>query len=778
MDDLLKHAQLLAHQAPIPIIQPIEGRVAFFINQGHSGNTDSPHQLAKALNQLGLDTLCIVRPGWTASDNAVGESYFSPEPTIDGVRYLYSPLYYGGQGSKRAALEVMVQHLIKLLRIYRPVAVLTEAAGIGLPGWIAAKRLGLAFHGVVECVNNHNEAEELKYNINDFVADYEYLAATKFVEEKVLKLYSYDRVEKVYKALATHHHADGCVPTAANKARHQSYNILTIFGENSKTCFKSEFNLISADATSFEAQLDQQDIDIVFVENVCNTTDKIWRFSRSELNSEYGASFKALLKACKEKDIPTVFWNKDDPANYDMFIDAAKLFDYVFTVDDSLISQYKRDVGHGRVYLLRLAAQEKLHFPQLEGVRNGRVAFPGHWNDNDSPICADPLETLLDYPFQKGILDIYDGHLLSDKYKESIFTAVSYDETKEKIYKKYSAMISTHAPDFSGALLAEKFYELCGCAVPVISPPISLLQNEFGDIVQVVSSKEESQRKVDELLGNDIYALKVAARGVRFVHSNNTYRHRFSELLSRIVDSKTVDSKNSTDDERLSVTAICVSKRPWLAPSVAEMLKAQIGVNVRVIYVAHGESADENEVIDAFEGIENCQFLRIIGEDKVLADGLNLALDSCETDIVAKIDDDDYYGPNYLLDACLALQYSGAALVGKTSFFCYVESTDDFALRFPDKHYRYFKHVQGGTLTWSRKKTANLRFERVRQGTDSLFLKALLVKGCKIYSSDPFNFIHVRYASAHDHTWTIEDDNFLEAARKLDKGLQFSLAFN
>ncbi|CAH1043985.1 glycosyltransferase [Halomonas sp. TD01] len=774
MDDLLKHAQQLAHQASTPIIHSIEGRVAFLINQA-PGSTNGSHRLAEALNQQGVDTLCMIRPDWTGDDNAEGESYIPPETTIDGVRYLYSPLHQNAQGDERATLEAVVQQLIKLLRIYRPSAVLAETAGVGLPAWVAAARLEIAFYGVAERASHCDDVENGKSSNSHYPTNPEGVASKTFVEERALKLYGVDRVQEIYKALNTYGDNQGVVSTAAIKTCHESYNVLTLLDEASERCFKHVFNFIPADALSWEQQLDQQSIDIVFVGSVLPNRNSAWHYGKKDINGAIAAPFKALLLACKEKRIPTVFWNKDDPVNYDMFIDAAKLFDYVFTVDESVINRYKQDVGHGRVYFLKLAVQEALYFPQLQGEKNGRLAFSDSWSSKDTPVRADHLEMLFDYPAEKGILDIYGGHSLPGKYKQSIFPSASLDDINEKIYKKYSVMVNANTAGCSSPLLVEKFYESLGCAVPIVSPPVSSLDHELADIVQVVNSRQEAQDKIDSLLEDDIYALKVAAQGVRLVHSKNTFRHRFAELLSKVVESKSISLLN---DETLTVTAVCVSKRPWLIPRVAEMLNTQNGVNVKVIYVAHGEGADEKDVLDAFEGVESCRFMRITGEDKVLADGLNLALDSCETDVIAKIDDDDYYGPNYLLDACLALQYSGAALVGKTSFFCYVESTNDFALRFSGKHYRYFKHVQGGTLIWSRKKTGNLTFNRVRQGTDSLFLKDLLAKGCEIYSSDPFNFIHVRYANAHDHTWAISDDKFLEAAKKLDKGLQFSLAFN
>lgn len=159
MDDLLNHAQQLANQAPTPIIQPIEGRVAYLVNQGHGTANGSTQQLAEALNQQGLETLCMVRPGWPWDAEGEGSDLITPESDINGVRYLHSTLPSSAFVSARIALESTVEKLIKLLRVYRPAAVLAETVDVGLPAWIAAKRLGLPFYSEVRELFCDAEAE-------------------------------------------------------------------------------------------------------------------------------------------------------------------------------------------------------------------------------------------------------------------------------------------------------------------------------------------------------------------------------------------------------------------------------------------------------------------------------------------------------------------------------------------------------------------------------------------------------------------------------------------
>ncbi len=230
------------------------------------------------------------------------------------------------------------------------------------------------------------------------------------------------------------------------------------------------------------------------------------------------------------------------------------------------------------------------------------------------------------------------------------------------------------------------------------------------------------------------------------------------------------------------VTAICVSKRPHLVGHVAAILKAQTYGALKVIYVAHGKNHDLDAVRKAFADFPSFRLLQVTDEDTVLADGLNMALEVCDTDIVAKIDDDDYYGPNYIANSVVALRHSGSdnvALTGKARHFCFIESQNAFGLRFPSKESNtVFRRVHGGTLVWSRTKTDDQRFERVPRGTDSAFIRGLHEKQLHVYSSDPYDFVHIRYADTLAHTWQIEDLEFMKPVTVLASGLRLDLAYS
>ena len=62
---------------------------------------------------------------------------------------------------------------------------------------------------------------------------------------------------------------------------------------------------------------------------------------------------------------------------------------------------------------------------------------------------------------------------------------------------------------------------------------------------------------------------------------------------------------------------------------------------------------------------------------------LNAGLAATDARFIAKFDDDDHYGAHYLHDALLVHRFIDAAIVGKKTFFAYLEGADETVLRFP-----------------------------------------------------------------------------------------------
>lgn len=230
------------------------------------------------------------------------------------------------------------------------------------------------------------------------------------------------------------------------------------------------------------------------------------------------------------------------------------------------------------------------------------------------------------------------------------------------------------------------------------------------------------------------------------------------------------------------VTAICSSKRPQFLHHIAEQLTQQTHRPLHVIYVAHGNGHDRAAIQRAFAGLTSITVLDLPDPAAFLGDALNLALDECQTDLVTKIDDDDFYGPNYIRGALAAFLYNGydgVGVVGRGQAYCYVEKGDIFALRFADRYRNAIRPgVFGGTIFWSRAALADQQFQSLPRAVDTAFLGDAASKGVKVYSGEPDDYIHLRYSDLTSHTWKVEAEAFMKPAREIAKGLRLDLAYS
>ena len=233
---------------------------------------------------------------------------------------------------------------------------------------------------------------------------------------------------------------------------------------------------------------------------------------------------------------------------------------------------------------------------------------------------------------------------------------------------------------------------------------------------------------------------------------------------------------------RDAVTAICCSKRPHFLEHIAAQLSQQRYENLHVIYVAHGPGHDLEKIRHAFSSLKSIEVLAFPDANATLGEALNLALDHCQTDLVAKIDDDDFYGPDYIHSSIAAFMHNGhedVGIVGRGSAYCFVEDRDLLALRFPKGFANQPRpRVFGGTIFWSRTRLNNQKFQPLPRAVDTAFFGDAVAQGVKIYSCEPYDYVHVRYAQLRAHTWKVTSDEFLSKAKPVSKGLRLDIAYS
>lgn len=166
------------------------------------------------------------------------------------------------------------------------------------------------------------------------------------------------------------------------------------------------------------------------------------------------------------------------------------------------------------------------------------------------------------------------------------------------------------------------------------------------------------------------------------------------------------------------------------------------------------EKTEEDESISVYQ----------VPEHKNLGSCLNYGIRKAKYKTIAKFDDDDYYAASYIRGMVRAMKKSGASIVGKRTFYMYLESRKLLLLMNPKRQNRMARHVAGGTLFFKKRVAKKVPFsKRLKSGTDVRFLRKSREKGFNIYSGDKYNYVAIRRKSKKNHTWKIKDSRLLKS---------------
>ncbi|PJI10395.1 glycosyltransferase family 2 protein [Clostridium sp. CT7] len=161
--------------------------------------------------------------------------------------------------------------------------------------------------------------------------------------------------------------------------------------------------------------------------------------------------------------------------------------------------------------------------------------------------------------------------------------------------------------------------------------------------------------------------------------------------------------------------------------------------------------------------------IRVIQKPENISLGqcLNCGVNIAKYNYIAKVDDDDYYGKNYLIDEINSLSYSKADVVGKASFFIYYENYKKVEIMYPDGSEKYIPRIAGSTLLGKKNIFKRVKFRDVDLAEDAGFMEDCCRIGIKIYSCNKFNYLYFKHKSLNDHTWKISAESLMKITRKV-----------
>lgn len=419
-------------------------------------------------------------------------------------------------------------------------------------------------------------------------------------------------------------------------------------------CYSRECHLFPLTPDNWQAEMEAAQPHFLFVESAWAGKDGLWRRKISGTSKE----LVELIQWCRARQIPTVFWNKEDPVHFDTFIRTASLFDFVFTTDIDCVARYKAVLGHDRVGVLPFACQPALHNPIQTMERKDAFCFAGSYYAR-YPERQRDMETFVDTLSKLRPFVIYDRNLHSsstsfmfpEKYRPFIVGHLRPDEI-DKAYKGYKYGINMNSVKYSQSMFARRVYELLASNSIVVSNFSRGLRNLFGDLVIATDDPGELQRRLQPILDDDVYYRKIRLLGLRKVMSEHTYSDRLALIVRRVFG-------RELGFQWPRVTMIAFVRNQHDYESVSGAFARQNYPNKRLVLICgEGYKPDtpgQGVVLYSEQEARQLHFRDVV------QDGF-----------VSLLVPTDWYGPNYLIDLVLAVRYSDAKVIGKGAYFCNV----------------------------------------------------------------------------------------------------------
>jgi len=200
----------------------------------------------------------------------------------------------------------------------------------------------------------------------------------------------------------------------------------------------------------------------------------------------------------------------------------------------------------------------------------------------------------------------------------------------------------------------------------------------------------------------------------------------------------------------ISVVTVTNKNNPQIINNIFQNYKRQIYPDKELILIINSGGDIEPYKTKAHEmEIKNCNIYKL-HPFITLGECLNHSIRKMNGTYWAKMDDDDYYSEQYLIEAHYNLVTKGADLIGKKSIHLYNEDTKTMYDLNQSKN-KFVSFVRGPTFFCHKalfsEHPNHFKFDNLNHGEDTAFLTKLIRNHKNIYATSEKNFIYIRKKS-------------------------------
>ncbi len=423
--------------------------------------------------------------------------------------------------------------------------------------------------------------------------------------------------------------------------------IAAIVDEFTLLCYRPECVLFEVSPDNFERELDSFHPDMLFVESAWNGNHGLWREKIAHGSREYFL----LADYCRKKNIPIIFWNKEDPFHFKDFLIIAKTADFVFTTDSDMIPFYRSRLETEKIYHLHFAAQPRLHNPIELGERQDKFCFAGAYY-RCYPERAEVFERFAEVFLSTRGLAIYDReygkkrsvYRFPSKYRPYILGNLRPDEI-EKAHKGYTFGINMNTVTSSSTMFSRRVFELMASNTVTVGNYAKGLDNYFGGMTICTNDTNTLIDRLEKYCATEAAVHKYRLLGLREILRAHLYEDRLNEIT------------NTVYNLNLKEPLPCIT----IISQVQNELECQW-----ILEEFNAQTYENKQLLLFYEDAPARKTLTAVSNGYTLQNRLG---DVVSSRYVAYFHPQDYYAANYLYDLIHTLRYCDSRLIGKDAFY-------------------------------------------------------------------------------------------------------------
>jgi spore maturation protein CgeB len=333
--------------------------------------------------------------------------------------------------------------------------------------------------------------------------------------------------------------------SAARRAGTSRPRIALVSDALTQSSLEAECDVITVTPRNHRFALKYGRPDLLLVESAWQGYRDAWKYrvaAYPDHPARSNAALAALVARARDAGIPTVFWNKEDGVHFDRFIDSARLFDHIFTVDENCIPRYRAVVGDNvSVNTLMFAVQPATHSFSGFHFKHKRSNFVGSYSHHIHDRRRNWQDMFFDAASQTGLgmtaVDRNSGRKAAHyRFPQlanlDVLPAVTHAGTAQ-IYKDYLVSLNVNTIEDSATMFSRRLVEILACGGIAVTNPSPAVARYFEEYCHVVRTPDEARELFGRLKhGPDARDLERARAGADYVLRDHTWTHRLQEIMT------------------------------------------------------------------------------------------------------------------------------------------------------------------------------------------------------------------------------------------------------